>query len=415
MIAFISSLPFAIAVFFFSPYWVRLFNVPTQLSAEASLAFKFAAVGLIANLLSNVVNSPQVARLRMDLNMGITAGSRILGTLAVPLVIYLGGGISGAVFALMVAGIVAFVGNVLVSGKLNPAFFGFTIYRESFRPLLRFGGALALSGIAAVLLVNLEKLVLTAQSSVQDLAYYSVAFTFANAATLYSQAMGLTLLPAFARLMTPDYRAQLLGLFARGLRLNLFGILPIVAILCVIARPFFTAWAGEDFGRESTSPFYILLLGLFFNLNAFIPAGLILAGGRTDLFAKLYWLELFPYIAVTALLTGRFGAEGAAAAWSLRVIVDCAIFFALAKKVFRTKYDLSTYTASLLGLAILLPPIIATVVYADTRLAMVLLPTSILVYGIFTWKKVVEPAEKAWIKSQADRLLGTFRARFGAA
>jgi O-antigen/teichoic acid export membrane protein len=414
LIALLSSLPFALALFLFSSYWIKLLNVPVQLSAEASLAFKFAAVGLVANLLANVVNSPQIARLRMDLNMAITAGSRTLGTLAVPLVIYLGGGISGAVFALMAAGILSFVGNVFVSGRLNPAFFGLTIDCESLGPLLRFGGGLALSGIAAVLLVNLEKIVLTRQSSVQDLAYYSVAFTFANAATLYSQAMGLSLMPAFSQLLTPDRREQLLGLFNRGLRLNLFGILPAVAILCVIARPFFTAWAGQDFGRESTPPFYILLVGLFFNLNAFIPAGLVMAGGRTDIFAKLYWLELIPYVALTALLTRRFGAEGAAAAWSLRVIVDCAIFFALAKKVFRTKYDLSTYTASLLGLAVLLPPILVTAIYAETWLAMTLLPISLLMYGMFTWRKVVEPAEKAWLKSQANRLFGTFRARFGA-
>src|SRR5262249_34924118 len=150
-----------------------------------------------------------------------------------------------------------------ISGKLNKKLWGFSIDSSVIRPLLSYGGALALSGIAAVLLANLEKAVLTKVTTVKVLAYYSVAFTFANMATLFSLAMGQSLVPAFSQLLTPERRQQLLSLYSRAVRISIFGLLPVLAVLCVIARPFFTVWGGEDFGRESTWPFYVLLIGLF--------------------------------------------------------------------------------------------------------------------------------------------------------
>ncbi len=147
---------------------------------------------------------------------------------------------------------------------------------------------MALSGVAAVLLVNLEKIFLTSLVSVKSLAHYSVAFMFASMAAMFSSSMIQSLVPAFSQLLAPERRSQFDSLFSRGIRINLIWLLPAMMFLFVIARPFFTFWAGEEFGRESTLPFYILLSGLFFNIIVFIPHSSITALGRTDIFAKLY-------------------------------------------------------------------------------------------------------------------------------
>jgi O-antigen/teichoic acid export membrane protein len=68
-------------------------------------------------------------------------------------------------------------------------------------------------------------------------------------------------------------------------------------VMFVVAKPFFTIWAGEEFGANSTLPFYVLLIGLFFNLQATVPYISIMAVGRTDVFARLYWIELLVYAA----------------------------------------------------------------------------------------------------------------------
>ena len=180
VIGLLTVLPFSIAIFIFSGFWVSLLNVPEHLRADAGLAFKFAAIALAINVLSNIVNTPQLARLRIDLNTLVTAGFRIVGSILAPVIVYLGGGISGAAFAVMTASILTFIGHVVISGRLNPAMLRPAMDREMIRPLVKFGAALALSGIAAVFLGHLEKLVLVKQTTVENLAYYSVAFTFAS-------------------------------------------------------------------------------------------------------------------------------------------------------------------------------------------------------------------------------------------
>ena len=58
-----------------------------------------------------------------------------------------------------------------------------------------------------------------------------------------------------------------------------------------------------------------------------------MASGRSDIFAKIYWIQLLPYILLVWWLANRYGASGAAAAWSLRVIFDAVMLFLLGRKV----------------------------------------------------------------------------------
>ena len=82
--------------------------------------------------------------------------------------------------------------------------------------------------------------------------------------------------------------------------------------MAVIARPLFRIWAGPEFEANSTVPFYILLAGLLFNMIAAIPHSLILSTGRTELLARLYWLQLLIYPLAAAVLIYYAGITGAA-------------------------------------------------------------------------------------------------------
>jgi O-antigen/teichoic acid export membrane protein len=337
----------------------------------------------------------------MDLNTLITSGFRVLGSVAVPLVIYFEGGIVGAVTVLLISNLLILVAHLFVSGRLLDELLRFSFDRTLIRPLLRFGGAFAVSGIAGVLLINLEKLVLTRVTSVETLAHYSVAFAFASMATMFSTAMLQSLIPAFSQLLDPERHSQMKNLFSRALRANLISLLPVVTILFVIARPFFSIWAGEEFGRQSTLPFYILLGGLFFNILAFVPLSVILASGRTDILAKLYWLELFPYIGLIAVLTLKFGAAGAAAAWSVRVILDAMLIGWFSQKVAGISFNIFTgKTPQLfLGMLILLPPIVIAITNEFLVWSLMMLPISLSIYFLFTWKQLLEPQERLWLSN----------------
>jgi len=407
LIAFLTSLVFAVPIFLFSWPIVTAFNVPEHFRTAANIALKITSVSFVLGILSSVVNTPMLARLRMDMNSFSGTLPKVLMAAVTPFVLYLGGGVVEAVWVGFFAAIFGIAGIIYFSGRLLPQLFRLSINSEYFRPLIRFGGGLVIGGIAALLLINLEKIVLTRMVSVQSLAYYSVAFTFAGMATMYSTAIGQSLVPAFSQLLAQDKKQDFDGLFARGMRLNLIILLPMLTFLFVIARPFFTLWAGQEFGRESTIPFYILLFGLFFNILASIPYGTIMAKGRTDVFAKLYWVELVIYAVVVVVMINWFGIAGAAAAWSIRVILDAFIIIWFSKRVADVPFRFFNHLPTLfIGVLILVPAVLFAASYDNFSLwLLALIPACFGLYSVLIWRSFLEAGERAWIKTMAGNLL----------
>jgi len=404
-VAFISALVFAIPIFLFSFQIVAALNVPEHLLSQASLALKIGSASFILGIVASVLNSPMLARLRMDLNTVTGAVPKIMLAVVTPFILYFGGGIVGAVAWAFIVGVATLAIVFYFSGRLLPRLFLPAINTEFLRPLLKFGGALAISGIAAVLLVNLEKVILTSVTSVQTLAYYGIASSLIGTAVMFGTAMHQSLVPAFSQLLQPQKREQLEGLYSRSIRLNILGTAPLITGLFVIAYPFFTIWAGPEFGRESTVPFYVMLITVFFSLWAYIPVTVLIAAGRMDVLAKVYWMELIPYIALTAFLTSRFGAIGAALAWSARVLFDTTVMTYCGSRV--SGLPIWVFQGQIpqlvAGILILIP---AAVFAASTdkviNLSILILPISLALYSVIVWKTLLHSDERAWIISRLN-------------
>jgi O-antigen/teichoic acid export membrane protein len=398
-IAAAAAMVIAVPIFIFSRPIVTALNVPEYLLGQASAGLKITSAGFVIGIIASVINSPMLARLRMDLSTVTASGPRIVLALVTPFVLYFGGGILGAVIWSFMVNVCAFAVVFYFSYRLLPSLIRPAIRREHLRPLFRFGAGLVIGGIAAILLVNFEKLALTQMVSVKALAYYSVAFTFAGMATMFSSSMLQTLVPAFSQLLEPHKKSEFDTLFVRGMRMNLIVLLPGVVFLFVIAKPFFTLWAGEDFGRESSLPFYFLLFGLFFNILAYIPSNTITARGRTDIFAKLYWIELVLYAVLVVVLISKFGIVGAAAAWSLRVILDAFVIMWLARRVAGVPFGFVRDSKGILLAAAALLPAIALGGFYDTFSLLVggVTALCLAVYAVIVWKAVIQVEERNWI------------------
>ena len=409
VLALLFSLPVAIGIFSFSPWLLTFFNVPDGHHAEAVLALKFAAVTYILTILNSIFNTLQLTRLRMDLNTFIGAGFRIVGLIATPFAVYYEG-VAGAVFVLMAAAFLTAVSNIAVSGRLNRHLFDLSIDRAAVRPMVRFGGALVISGIATMLLSNGEKAILSVKADVVSLAYYSVAFSLAAMMTMFTNSMVQSLLPAFSQLQEESERNRLERLYSFGLRLNLIWMIPALSLLAVGAKSFFSIWAGDDFGRESTLPFYILLIGLAMNIIAYVPSVTLLAAGRTEVLAKLYWIELIPYLALVWFLTGHFGIVGTAMAWSIRVIGDLAAMFVLVRRYVGVSHSIRGPGSLIFAGAIMISPFALMLYEGDVNLSVAAAAALALVlYVLMVWKFVLTDEESVWI---LDRVQGRLSLSF---
>lgn len=398
LIAFVSSMPFAAMMMIFSTPIIEWFKVPEPLVAEASLALRLACVTFVLNILTLVFNSPELTRLRMDLNISVTSGIRLFGIITTPVVIYFGGGVVGAVAVGLCVSLVTVAGHVLVSARLLPELAGVTIDRPSVRPMLSFGGSLVVGGIAAVLLTHLEKFVLARVTSVETIAYYSIASTFAAMLTLFSGSIVQSLMPAFSQLQSEEDRPALNALYSRGIRLTLVWLVPAVVFMILVGRPFFTYWFGPDFGRESTVPFYITLAGFFFNVIAYFPFTALMSAGRSEVFAKLYWMELVPYILLVWLLASRFGAKGAAAAWSIRVVFDAVLLFWLSRKI-GMRFDHARISSFFAVAVLMLLPVFGLAFFGQLNTVIIAAALiSGVVYSVVVWRRVLQSEEIAWLK-----------------
>ncbi len=413
LITLITSLPVAAAIFFFSRTIMTLiFEVPDRYLAEAVLSLKIASVTFLANFLCGIFNTPQLSRLRMDLNTFINAVTRIAGLVAAPVMLYFGFGIVGVVTALLIANLANLAGHLIVSRHLlRDNLFVFSIDRTLFRPLFNYGRAYTAASIAGVILMYAEKAILTNSTSTTTLGYYSVGFTLASMLTVFSGSIVQSLLPAFSQLQTKDTSGHLSSLYSTGVRLNILWLIPAIVFLFIVAEPFIRLWFGEDFGRESTVPFYILLAGIAFNILAYLPYSSIMASGRIGVLAKLYWIEVLPYLLMAVILTQTFGIIGAAAAWSIRAIADSAVQFILAGRVANVRLNTGDLCLNaLLAMLVFVPVLVLSSLSPDVLpLLAALYFVSLAVYLLLSWKVLLSALEREWILGRVKSLLGVSR------
>ncbi len=408
-IALCSSLPVAAGLMIFSPRIVGLFSVPEYLFVDAVFALRLAAITFVVNFLCGIFNTPQLARLRMDLNTLINATSRIIGLIATPIVLYLGYGIIGAVTVLLAASLLNLLGHGMAARKFLPQIFGFRVDANYVRPMLSFGVGLVFAGLAVLLLLNAEKGIVGYLLSVKELAYYSLAFTFASMTTLLASSLVQSLIPAFTQYLNRDELKQAKMLFNRAAVMMLCGIVPVCSFLILISSEFFELWAGREFALESTTPFLVLIIGVSFYVLGYVPNAVIVSVGRTDTLARIYLIELVPFLLIAIFLTHSMGIIGAALAWSIRVSIDALLIFVFARKVTSVRFSL--FRRGLFG------PIIVYFFFAltlgvswayalDVTSKLIIFGINFLAYILVCWFYILDSDERSWLRGYRKLRIG---------
>ena len=378
------------------PLIVQGLRLPPSLHYAGIFCVRLAAIGFIGRSVSGVLNTPALVRLRIELLVPVTSGAALLQIVFVPIVLYLGAGLEGAAVVVACAAILPAVLNAVISLKLLPALRRPRVRKELLSALARYGGALVVSLLAETALTNMEKLLIPRYASVHALAHYSVAFTLAFMMTSVPMAILNMLLPAMSRLFSNDDRFGLELLYRRALHAVLYWGLPATLFVCVVARPFLTIWAGPEYGRESTLPFFLLIGGVFMEILSFPSYGLLLACGRTDLVARCNVLLLLPYLVVAIFLIQRFGAVGAAVAWSLRTIAGTILFIWLTGREsgFRFRPLPDRLPAFAFSTVVLLAG--ASAFFVSSSIAKVAIAgTAVLLYGALIFTRVLTADERA--------------------
>ena len=91
--------------------------------------------------------------------------------------------------------------------------------------------------------------------------------------------------------------------------------LPLTVAAVIVIKPFLSLWVGANFAEIAAPVGEILLVGVWINNLAWVPAVMLQGQGRPAIVAKLHALELVPYAAILWIGMAWAGLQGAAWAW----------------------------------------------------------------------------------------------------
>lgn len=206
--------------------------------------------------------------------------------------------------------------------------------RDEVRYLLTFGGWLTVSNLVGPLLVYFDRFLIATELGSAAIAFYTVPYDTLNRLLTFPTAIQGVLFPAFASLRVQD-PTRVAAVFRKSSERTGLLMLPALLGVMLLARAGLQLWLGAQFARQSATVAQILMIGVFINAMARGPFVMVQGYGYARWTALLHVLELPPYAAALYWLLQRYGIEGAAIAWTGRIIADTAVLYLMAVRLER--------------------------------------------------------------------------------
>jgi O-antigen/teichoic acid export membrane protein len=180
-------------------------------------------------------------------------------------------------------------------------------------------------------MVYLDRFVIGSLLSMSAVAYYATPLDAVTKLWVIPVAFAGVLFPAFSEALATGNRERTNSLYERGIGSILAIVFPSVLVIVLFAPEGLRLWLGANFAVRSAVIMRILAIGVFTNSLANMPYALLQAAGRPDLTAKIHMVEVPCYLALLYWGIWARGLEGAAIAWTVRLSVEAAVLFFMAK------------------------------------------------------------------------------------
>jgi O-antigen/teichoic acid export membrane protein len=266
---------------------------------------------------------------------------------------------------------------------------------ERAKSLMQLGGWMTVSNVVSPLMTYFDRFLIGGLISMAAVAHYVTPYEIVIKLLLIPNGLLGVLFPAFAATF-PHNRLRTAQLLDRGVRVIFLLMFPVVLVLITFAREGMTLWLGQDFARHSAGVLQWLALGVFINCLAQAPFALIQGIGRPDITGKLHLLEFPLYAAAIWYLSQRFGVEGVAMAWVLRVVVDTAILYFVAGRFLPDGEPLFWGTFRLAAPAVVVFGLGAVQHDLGDRALFSLV--ALVVFGLVAWFWILDPTERALLQ-----------------
>ena len=388
-----------------APLAGHFLRISPGLRGDAVVSFEVMAVAAPFMLTASVWRGVLEASQRYDLVNAVSVPSNVATYLFPVFALLAHWGLPAIVALIVLVRGLACLAYAWAGLSLHPAIRrAFRVNFTETRPLLLFGGWLALSNLAWPVLLCADRFVIGFMLPVALLTYYAAPCDIVT--RLWAlPASWAALYPAFSA--AAEGRQDLLAqLCARGAKHLAMLLGPLVVVGIVFAGKIMGTWLGAEFAVRSSVVFQFLAAGVLVNSLANVPDWLIKGLGRSDIVAKLHLAEIPLYGTLLYLFISQWGIAGAAAAWGLRAFVEAVVVYGIALK-FVPAIGPAVIKAGFLRVVFWLAGL-AGVLWSLSRLLQglplaVAVAVSVAGFCGVSWLGVLDSADRAWVLSLATR------------
>lgn len=215
------------------------------------------------------------------------------------------------------ASLFAVAGLALATHRTLPAID--TAARFSKQALLdvrHFAGGMIATTLLALLLTQIDKVLLSRLISLEAFGYYTLAATVASALTLLATPVTQAVYPRLTELATTGDGDALADLYHRSAQAVTVLCAPPALIMILLPEVLLRTWTGDAALSAHTAPLLALLAaGTFLNGLMYMPYMLQLAHGWSGFAVRVNLVAVSVLIPAILWATPRYGATGAAWAW----------------------------------------------------------------------------------------------------
>ena len=194
----------------------------------------------------------------------------------------------------------------------NAGQFHFSILKK----LWRFAAGMTLITILAILLTQLDKIILSKMLSLEMFGYYTLAALVASSIYVLVLPIQSALFPRFSQLVSKGDEKELARLYHQSCQWATLAVMPVAVIIALFSEQFLLLWTqDQEVATHTHALVSLLIIGSSLNAMMQLPYSLQLSYGWTRLGFYMNLVSIVVLIPLMVYLTSVYGAMGAAMAW----------------------------------------------------------------------------------------------------
>lgn len=185
------------------------------------------------------------------------------------------------------------------------------------RSVWRFSASMNALAILAVLIVQLDRLLISKMLTLDALGYYNLAYTAASGISFIVAAISSAVLPSLAAASSKGASGGLLARYNQADRVMLFLVGLVAFALIFYGKLILALWVNPEAAAGASRPLALLAAGFWCSAAIANVYNVAVASGLPGRHLKVNVLSVLPYAAGLYFLIDSFGIDGAASAWLL--------------------------------------------------------------------------------------------------